>query len=1749
MASVSINANLNLNQQSVNSAAKQVQSTFNNVNINPRSLNNFSNSLGRITGQASEFQKSMDAATARVFAFGATAAVIQSISQSFKALVSVTIEVEKRLTEISAIFGTTEKQFSKFRDSIFQVAKNTGQSFNVVADGAAELARQGLSAEETAKRLNAALILTRVSGLDSVSSVNALTAAINGFTSASLDATTIVNKLVAVDTAFAVSAKDLADAFQRAGSTAEDAGVSFDELLGIVTAVQQTTSRGGAVIGNALKSIFTRISRSSTISELQALGVQINENQTGIQKLQALSEALERVSNPSTASQIKELAGGVFQINVVSAALKDLSNEASIFEQASQTAAGASNQALEKNAQLNQTLAAQINSLVAGLTNLGEKIGQLTFAPLISDLVQIAEKITSFLSDALSEENGNFFIKSFFKGIGIFLRGPGLILITTAFLNIFKLVAKFAKEGFSQLTQLSNGSQKIKEIEQGIIQLLSQDKTLRSQLASATLTQAQKEQLVIDAIKRENQLLLQQKAILESLARTAAAAGVGGFGAGVGFKGKKGKGTFTAGGFVPSFAEEMMERSMASDAGYKAGNVKKRRMFDGAGGSFVGVYNDAETVTDVSVGGNKGTFVIPPTGFAAGGYVPNFTKFTNKDLINRRKSDFFKSDGSFKSKKNEEKFNNSTDDVKAKFNALRGVGVAKDPKDVITIDGSDLGIVGLFRKSKSAPERIEGSLKLSEYKGVNRAKLAKTRLNDTVKLKGIQARSLDELDDEDFKEPASVSKLLDKYFTDGIGKFSEKIASALKISRANYNYPEEITKVLRTTGPSDLLTSGVQGQLFEASARIAASGAQNAISKFESQGAEQRPFDFEENSNALTGLQEAFRFKTPLLKADAKRTINRETASSIVKKALNDSSTSRKFQKLFIKSKASGYIPNFAGLGLNDAIDRELDGTGISKSQVRIGQDKAFAGNRNPLGLAVTNTRDEPNGISDVLAGFGYVPNFRRLPKIPKIPKKEKKEGGGIGAGQARGGEGKLAAATNISFLGSQLLGFIDGGEGLTEALKSATKELENLRKTVGENSDEFKEQERVVKEASKEREEAVLGRLGSGALTGATIGGSIGSVIPGLGNVVGGVVGGAVGTLSAARDENLTIGKKVEDNLREALQQSDGFLTTQEKAKIILSSQGEAISEGFKSIGEEGISFSQRLSRTVGALYNVSGIGLLEGAFRSIKALVTEPEEEIPEDAFVDKSVIIPKPGSEQRSFILNFDKFTLKDDIQAFIDDIFNEFDLEPAKNLKEKIDQRKKTLQRVVQENEGTRQLTSSIDPILENLKGDIMESQDLDRRGLFVNFNRDFENILKNNTASFDNLLKNFNETNLNTLLRQIASDKEKIRADLTALGVQGDQLDEFLNKWEESQYKDVENMSKILKQNREEIRQANDAFLKGFKDSFPDNLKKLDRNNEQFGQNVETGASSFVFGSNAEINDFLTSLNIDQGTAGAVLTSESLEEALSIATQASGTDRVAKILSGDLDSKLDRVVDPLKQFTKGEQGFFSRDLKGLLERSRGVSEGLTGLKTKRGGITLEPFESGIQKQLDKALSGPITSGQDIAQRQVALDKIAQDILNTVDFTTVEGQREGTEALTTISLLKDQLATSLEAFAGLGERSEELNELKTQTGILERIASGTDISLKERITDVSDAVKKKEGETDIEFTTRLQELMTRLSEEIRALKDNARDKDSEGGISTTEREAEIIQRSASNFDAVVIALKQAATNLAGATASPK
>jgi len=109
---------------------------------------------------------------------------------------------------------------------------------------------------------------------------------------------------------------------------------------------------------------------------------------------------------------------------------------------------------------------------------------------------------------------------------------------------------------------------------------------------------------------------------------------------------------------------------------------------------------------------------------------------------------------------------------------------------------------------------------------------------------------------------------------------------------------------------------------------------------------------------------------------------------------------------------AGGYIPNFAN-PLQDAIGRE-QAAGLPVNQIRVNQSPKLRNAGNPMGLAVTNTRDEPTGA---------IPNFAS-PAAPAAP-------AGMG-----GGVVMTLMAVQMAF--SMLQGQLSQTEGESKKLQGA---------------------------------------------------------------------------------------------------------------------------------------------------------------------------------------------------------------------------------------------------------------------------------------------------------------------------------------------------------------------------------------------------------------------------------------------------------------------------------------------------------------------------------------------------------------------------------------------------------------------------------------------------------------------------------------------------------------------------------------
>jgi TP901 family phage tail tape measure protein len=957
---MAINLDVHGNTQPLEAA---VQSAINRIRRQPIKISvddkGATQPLGNMKRAADEFSKSMEAANARIIAFGASMAIINGVADAFKGMVKNMVEVEKALADINVVMGLSSKNLDDFSDGLFKVAKETGAAFKIAADAATEYARQGLNVEESLKRTKDALILTRLTGMDSAEAVKSLTAAMNTYGSQIKDTTQLVSKFAAVDVKFAVSAEDFADAIARTGAAAKGAGVDIDELIGLVTAAQQQTARGGKVIGNSFKTIFTRIGRTDTLNQLENLGIAVRdiEGKTlGAKKiLTDLANTFDHLSEAQKA-QIAQTVGGVFQINVLKAVLGDAAKQNGILANATQISAGATTEAIDKNEQLRQTMAAMATETGLAIKEVSAQIGEIMLAPGIEKVLSIVKSGVEGLSGLLGdgEDSGSKFANGFLKGMGNVISGPGLVIMTAVFGKLFLKAASFTRESLTSLIGVTSEAQKQKVIQSSLVGLFGRSSELSKEMLRTDISRTEKEKVILGLLKMQ----VSEAKALDSIAKsTASTLYSKGFGANL--SPRRGR----AYGHIPNFANP--EREQAARGGYAAGSI---RSMDMPGEGSV-IYNSAEKVKTFS--GLSQPAIMPPLSSKAGenyqqafGSVHGFDPYAAKGFV----PNFSRRSGAgIGSKKGQVNPLLSTV-VKDIFDANSDItmlvpGGVKNPNASQNISKK----AGRDSLSKKLVQKVLGA-NVPVTESVSSQLLG----NTTAKWK---VRGPKNLQGEAEDEYGGIHKDIFDSMVSSASKYMSRVLGTPTLLNS-----ENVKKRLKDGGSGAKGAMGsAYGSIFEAALNegLKLESSQDVLGSNFAGG----DFDVHSVNKELSDLFGGIPGKRADYKASERQDPNyfsmaKKIASEYIfdGSALINSAKAREILRNHFTGRSYGHIPNFAN-PLSDAIGRERD-AGIPVSQIRVGSHPALMNKGNPIGLGVTNTRDEPNGLKDVFGAKGYVPNY-----------------------------------------------------------------------------------------------------------------------------------------------------------------------------------------------------------------------------------------------------------------------------------------------------------------------------------------------------------------------------------------------------------------------------------------------------------------------------------------------------------------------------------------------------------------------------------------------------------------------------------------------------------------------------------------------------------------------------------------------------------------------------------------------------
>ncbi|REK76304.1 phage tail tape measure protein [Paenibacillus paeoniae] len=195
-----------------------------------------------------------------------------------KAAIQTIVEVDNQIIELKRSMNE-ETNFDNLLRKSSELAKELGRSLTDVNQVMIELAQQGFNEDQMLSLANSVTVAQNVSKLDTKEAIDTIATAMSTFNIEADKSIGIVDKLVAVNSSFSVASNELAQALQLTSSTGDAFGVSLENLLGDATAIMQVTKESGNVTGDALNTIYSRLTTvEPAVETLKKLGINISQS-------------------------------------------------------------------------------------------------------------------------------------------------------------------------------------------------------------------------------------------------------------------------------------------------------------------------------------------------------------------------------------------------------------------------------------------------------------------------------------------------------------------------------------------------------------------------------------------------------------------------------------------------------------------------------------------------------------------------------------------------------------------------------------------------------------------------------------------------------------------------------------------------------------------------------------------------------------------------------------------------------------------------------------------------------------------------------------------------------------------------------------------------------------------------------------------------------------------------------------------------------------------------------------------------------------------------------------------------------------------------------------------------------------------------------------------------------------------------------------------------------------------------------
>ena len=180
---------------------------------------------------------------------------LQLIQNALADVGETLVKTEDAVIELNRVLDDPQPT-QEVANRLYDIAYAYGSTFENASTIASNFARSGRSWNESLQATEAALLAMNVAELNATEASDGLLSIIAQFDMETSDLIDVVDKLNKTADKNPVSTQKLLQAIQRAGSAAKNANVSFDQTLGLITAISEATNRSGQNIGTAVNSLI-----------------------------------------------------------------------------------------------------------------------------------------------------------------------------------------------------------------------------------------------------------------------------------------------------------------------------------------------------------------------------------------------------------------------------------------------------------------------------------------------------------------------------------------------------------------------------------------------------------------------------------------------------------------------------------------------------------------------------------------------------------------------------------------------------------------------------------------------------------------------------------------------------------------------------------------------------------------------------------------------------------------------------------------------------------------------------------------------------------------------------------------------------------------------------------------------------------------------------------------------------------------------------------------------------------------------------------------------------------------------------------------------------------------------------------------------------------------------------------------------------------------------------------------------------